>query len=331
MFFQNTKPQSGKLRVAVFMGGPSPEHEVSLKSGRNVMRALKDRYAVQGVLIGRGGEWPFSYADLKQTADIAFIAMHGAYGEDGTMQSILEGVGVPYTGSDALSSALSTNKFASLRVLQDYGIRVPPSILVNQSRWRRNPFVVLDEVNVHLHYPLVLKPNALGSSLGVEIVELPNELDRTIERGFASARDLIVQSYVPGREFTCAVLDHGVAETAYPLLPTEIILRKEKFFDYREKYSKDGAIEVTPANVSEIWTRELRRTALRIHQALGCRGMSRTDMILGRDGVIYALELNTIPGLTSRSLLPQGASAMGISFPNLLDRIINAGFVAHHS
>lgn len=331
MFFSKSHPKSHKLRVAVLMGGPSREHEMSIRSGRNVMRALKDKYEVQGVLVSKSGEWPFSPEDLKQNADVAFIAMHGTYGEDGTVQYFLDEIGMPYTGSGALQSALAMNKLLSLRALQDHGFRVSPSFLINQGCWRRNPFTILNNINHYLHYPLVVKPNALGSSVGVEIVEAPVELDRTIERGFESARDLVAQSYIPGREFTCAVLDHGTKGTAYPLLPTEIIPRSGRFFDYKEKYSESGAIEVTPANINEIWTREIRRAALRAHEALGCRGMSRTDMILGRDGVLYILETNTIPGFASRSLLPQGAAAMGISFPGLLDRVIQAAFVSHHA
>ena len=331
MFYPHPSRKHNKLRVAVLMGGPSSEHEVSLKSGRNVMRALKDKYAVQGVLVSKSGEWPFSTEELKRNADIAFIAMHGTYGEDGTVQSILDEVGMPYTGSDALQSALAMNKFISLRALRDHGLRVPRSVLIHQVAWRRNPFAISNDINNYLHYPLIVKPNALGSSVGVEVVEAPVGLDRTIERGFESARDLVAQSYIPGREFTCAVLDHGTAGTAYSLLPTEIIPRNARFFDYKEKYSRGGALEVTPANVNEVWSREIRRAALRAHEALGCRGMSRTDMILGRDGALYVLETNTIPGFTSRSLLPQGAEAMGISFPDLLDRIVNAAFVAHHA
>ncbi len=328
MAFVHHSKKSHKLRVAILMGGPSHEHDVSLSSARNVMQALKDRYALQTILIGKGGEWPFPYEDIKQNADVAFIAMHGTYGEDGTVQSILQNIGMPYTGSNALSSAIAMNKFLSLRFLGDVGIRVPRSILITRSDWRADPKKITNTIHQYLHYPIIIKPNALGSSVGIEIVANPNDLNHHILKSFEHARDLIAQSYIDGREFTCGVLDHGTEESTYPLLPTEIIPRRSRFFDYAEKYSHDGALEVTPPNIPENWIRELRRTALLAHKSLGCRGMSRTDMILGSDGVLYVLEVNTIPGLTDKSLLPKGAAAIGIDFPELLDRIINASFLS---
>lgn len=324
-------PTSHKLKIAVLMGGPSDEHEVSLSSGRNVLKNLDpQKYEAEDIVIDKKGEWPFKPEFLRGKTDLAFIAMHGTYGEDGTVQHLLDIVGVPYTGSRALASALAMNKFLTLEHLRRMGLTVPQTILVSKKDWLINAERVIGLINGYIHYPLVLKPNRLGSSVGVHIVKSSKELPIVLENSFQKARDLILQPFIEGREVTCGVLDHGVPRSAYALPPTEIVPVEGEFFDYTAKYDPKGALEITPARLPAPWLREVRRIAVRVHNSIGCRGMSRTDMILGNDGKIYILELNTIPGLTENSLLPKAARAVGISFPKLLDLIINAGFLSSY-
>jgi len=314
-----------KIRVAVLMGGPSAEHEVSLKSGENVLAALdKNKYEADTIFIDKAGNWEVEPRLLKNACDVAFIALHGKYGEDGTVQSILDEVGIPYTGSHALPSALAMNKYHTLRLLSDYGFTIPHSFLVSHREWNRNPFRVFDSARLYSGYPMVVKPNDNGSSVGVSIVNTKGELISALEKVFEMSRVALIQPFIEGREVTCGVLDYGWPKSAYPLLPTEIVPKVSNFFDYRAKYEPGGSAEITPARFKEPFIREIRRIATGVHRAIGASGFSRTDMIVDKFGRIYVLEVNTIPGLTKESLLPKAALASGISFANLLDRIISS-------
>ncbi len=314
-----------RIKVAVLMGGPSSEHEVSLKTGQNVIKNLdSEKYEAEPIIIEKNGEWPVPINILKDKTDVAFIAMHGEYGEDGGVQSFLDSLPVFYTGSNALVSALGMNKFISSRHFEDYGLKTPNSILLSKWEWRMNPNLAIKKIFWNLEKPWVIKPNRGGSSVGVKIVNNTEDLVVGLQNGFMSAKDIIIQNFIKGREVTCAVLDHGFERSAYPLMPTEIVPLKNNFFDYVSKYDPKGSLEITPARFSEPWLQTIRRTAVHAHNVLGCRGMSSTDMILGDDGNLYVLEINTIPGLTEASLLPKSAAHQGISFPNLLHRIIQA-------
>jgi D-alanine-D-alanine ligase len=315
-----------KLRVAVLKGGPSHEHEVSLKSAENVSRYLNsERYDHRHILISKGGEWEVPLAELDRCADVAFIAMHGAYGEDGGVQLDLESVGIPYTGSNAATSALAMNKFLTLRLFHDAGLTVPFSLLVSAHEWETKPDSVMDQVRYYVHFPAVVKPNADGSSVGVHIVRDRDELVHALLNVLSFSREALIQTFIHGREMTCGVLDRGYEGSAFPLLPTEIVPKVSGFFDYRAKYEVGGSSEVTPpANLSSAYRELIQRTAVRAHQLVGARGFSRTDMILAPSGEVFVLEINTIPGLTETSLIPQAAAASGISFPEFLDLIIDA-------
>ena len=243
-------PAGQKLKIAVLMGGPSGEHEVSLNSGRNVLKNLDpQKYHAEDIVIDKKGEWPFKPEFLRGKTDLAFIAMHGSYGEDGTIQDLLDTIGVPYTGSRALTSALAMNKFLSLEHFRRVGLTVPQTILVSKKDWLRDAERVARSVNQHIHYPLVLKPNQLGSSVGVYIIRNPKELPAILENSFQKARDLILQPFIGGREVTCGVLDHGIPRSAYALPPTEIVPVGSEFFDYTAKYDPKGAFEITPARL----------------------------------------------------------------------------------
>ena len=291
-----------KLRVAVLMGGPSAEHDVSLKSGAMVAENFDPKkYAVQKVVIERNGRWPISLSFLKKRCDAAFIVMHGEYGEDGTIQEILEKAKIKFTGSGSKASRLGMDKLASSAIFKKSGLRVPGDA---QS------------------LPLVVKPADRGSSVGVSIVKSVRELPEAVTLALKYSNSLLLQEFIHGRELTCGVVEVGNEVRALP--PTEIISKASEFFDFKAKYVAGASREITPAELSPQKTKEVQNAALLAHKAIGAKGLSRTDMIMDNAGRIYVLEINTIPGMTKTSLLPQQAKAAGISFPKLLDLIVES-------
>ena len=312
-----------KLRVGLLVGGPSAEHEVSLSSGEVVKNALEsaNKYEVVKVVIGRDGTWPMDIEELAEDIDIAFIALHGEYGEDGTVQEILKNEGIPFTGSDVLPSALAMNKILSSRLLKSTGISVPRFVVVHNHEKEIEPFD-------HFGFPVVVKPADRGSSVGVSVVRAPEELYVALQNAFKFSRDAIIQEYILGHEVTCCVLDDGLGD-AVPLPVTEIMPKSGGIFDYHAKYTPGASDEITPARLTDEGTELVQRTAVAAHRAVGASGMSRTDMIIGDDRELYVLEINTIPGMTPTSLLPQAALAHGLTLPDLFDRIIEAGLRKH--
>lgn len=323
------KGKEKRRSVAVLMGGPSHEHEVSIQSGKNVVKALdRTKYDVKQVYISKKGEWDTDIKDVAKVADVAFIAMHGAYGEDGTVQALLEAEKIPFTGSNAATSALAMNKYLALRTFQDHGFIVPHSFLIAREEWLKFGEKLFERARHYAGYPFVVKPNASGSSVAVHMVKSPEEFANAMEDVFAHARHALIQSYVRGREVTCGVLDHGFPESAFALLPTEIVPRRSHFFDYEEKYSAEGAHEITPARFPAPVLQYLQRLAVSLHKILRCRGFSRSDFIVDEHGHMVILEINTIPGLTEQSLVPKAALAHGISFPALVELLIEGAFRA---
>ncbi len=319
-----------KIRVAILVGGPSSEHEVSLMTGENVLKSFDpEKFAAETVIIGKGGEWPFPSEELPNRYDVAFIAMHGTYGEDGTIQAILEEASIPYTGSGKLSSALGMNKFLSLRLFRDGGLTIPPTLHFHLQDFKKHEDEVVKKILWYLEKPWVIKPNAGGSSIGVEIVKDEDSLRKALREAAKTYKDTLVQPLIVGREVTCGVIDHGTHGSAFALPPTEIVPRVSDFFDYKAKYESGGSDEITPARFPESYLKEFRNIALKAHHLTGCRGFSRTDMMVGKDGKIYVLEINTIPGLTKESLVPKAAHTYGISFQKLLEMLVEAAFTSH--
>ncbi|HEY4523804.1 MAG TPA: D-alanine--D-alanine ligase [Candidatus Paceibacterota bacterium] len=334
-----------KLKVAVLMGGPSSEHEVSLHSGEEVLKNLdKNKYNVLPVTIDKRGFWLFTGPKSqplsepegilmlqRNNVDVAFIAMHGEYGEDGTVQYILRAGDIPFTGSHTLQSALAMNKAVSASILKNHGLMTPEFVTVHSTQWHKNPATIVREAVSKIGLPLVVKPSNRGSSVGVNLIrELDNlkftKVIQAVDHALSFGQEAMIQKYITGRELTCAILEHG--GVPQPILPTEIKPAKNDFFDYSSKYAESGAEEITPPELmSKDMIKNIQETALTAHKALGCRGLSRTDMILGHDKNLYVLEVNTLPGLTSTSLLPKAALASGINFPKLLDIIIDSALV----
>ncbi len=300
------------------MGGPSAEHDVSLKTAAMVIKHLdKDKYSNIPVKIGLDGSWPMTMEDLKNQADVVFVAMHGTYGEDGQVQATLATHGIRYTGSNPIASAIAMDKEKSMKILKNHKIRVPDYYIVSKKdsllSWKNTK---------RMRLPAIVKPTNSGSSMGVSIINDWKELGKALGEAFRLSDSAIIQKYIIGKEVTCGVLQ--VNGNPIPLMPTEILPGKEQHFGYESKYTTGGAQELTPPNLPKDTIKAIQLTALDTHRALGCSGMSRTDMIIDKDGKINVLELNTIPGLTETSLLPQGAKALGIHFPELLEHIINS-------
>jgi len=223
-----------KIRVAILMGGPSSEHEVSLKTGEMVFKNLdKRKYAAFPVKIEKDGSWPITIDLLKKNCDVAFIAMHGEYGEDGQIQSLLETFKIPYTGSDPLASALAMDKQKSALLLTQNGLLTPTSIALNHD----DPYAEW-VVSKNFKSPVVIKPADRGSSIGVSIVRKKHHLKNALAGAFRYSNKVIAQNYIQGKEVTCGVLE--INGTPIPLVPTEIIPKTSEFFNYDAKYNTNG-------------------------------------------------------------------------------------------
>ncbi len=323
-----------KLRILLLQGGVSSEHDVSLHSGIMTAKALDaKKYNVSIVTIGKDGRWVFGDSRKRLSAgaalrkielakfDVAFIALHGLFGEDGHIQSLFDAIGLPYTGSGPEASALAMNKAVSNILFKNAGLDVPPFIYMT----RQSDFDLFDR----FRYPAVVKPCHGGSSLNVIIANDRDSARTSAKKIFKEGDSVIVQKYISGREFTCGVLDNENGDPE-SLPPTEIVPMKGCFFDFRAKYKPGASREITPPYIASSLIRKLRHRALIAHQVLGCRGMSRSDFIFNR-GKFYLLEINTIPGLTTASLLPQEAQAAGFSFSKMLDRIVYSALRKSHN
>jgi D-alanine-D-alanine ligase len=302
-----------KLRLALIAGGKSSEREVSLKSGTQVYQALnKDKYDIRRydplTDLGR------LVQDAKDL-DVALIIMHGRGGEDGSMQGLLDLLEIPYQGSGVLASALAMNKELSKAIYQMAGLRVPAAL-----SFTRDMVPSPQEIEGKLGLPVVIKPVNEGSSIGITKAGTPEALQAGLDAAFALDNRVLVEEFIEGTEVTGGVLGNARLQ-AMPLV--EIIPSSAyTFFDYEAKYQPGATQEICPARLDADLTHRAQECAIKAHQALGCRGYSRTDMMV-KDGEIYVLETNTIPGMTATSLFPQGAQAAGIDFPTLLDTLIN--------
>ncbi len=305
-----------RLRVGVVMGGRSAEREISLASGRRVLEAIDAaRYDAVPLDVPQYGSWiPPSGLDL------AFIAMHGPFGEDGSIQGLLEFAGIPYTGSGVLASALAMDKRRSRQVFGFNGIPTPAYLALERKEFSWRESALVTEIRQALGFPCVVKPNAQGSSIGVSIVRDTERLGPALDVAFGLDDVILIEEYLTGTELTCAILDDPdvAGPAALPLV--EIVPRRE-FFDYEAKYTPGAADEICPARLppSAMW--RAQAAALRAYRALGCADFARVDLFV-READVAVLEVNTIPGLTEGSLFPRAAKAAGIEFPALIDRLI---------
>ena len=301
-----------KLSIALLSGGISSERDVSIASGNQVYEVLdRDKYEV--IRYDPKTDLPKLVADAAGI-DAALIILHGPYGEDGTVQGLLDLLDIPYQGSGVLGSAIGMNKLVSKQLYKNAGIPVAPDMTFKSIDMIETRAVV-DQLGM----PLVIKPVTSGSSIGLSIVKSEDALNDALEKAFAEDHEVMIESYIKGVELTGGVIGNEELQ-ALPIV--EIIPGKEfDFFDYTAKYTPGATEEICPARTDEATTQKAQSYAKMAHRALCCKGYSRTDMILA-DGQIYVLETNTIPGMTPTSLLPQAAEVAGIDFSRLLDKLI---------
>jgi D-alanine-D-alanine ligase len=300
--------------VTVLLGGRSAEREVSLNTGAQVAEALRARGMVVETVDTADDDFIASIVATKP--DVVFIALHGRFGEDGTIQGLLELLDLPYAGSGVLASALAMNKVMSKHVYASEGLTTPDYAVVRRSE----PYSVSALVEA-LGPDTVVKPANEGSSVGMTMVHDPDLLGAAIELAFRHDPLVLVERFETGVEVTIGVIgnDDPVA------LPTLEIVPVNDFYDYESKYVPGMSRHIIPAGVSEAARAECQRLAVEAHRALGCSGMSRSDTIVTPEGAVFLLETNTIPGMTKTSLLPDAAAAAGIAFPELCERLVRLG------
>jgi D-alanine-D-alanine ligase len=299
--------------IGVLMGGLSGERDVSFRSGQNCLRALLSRgykaVPIDAVRdVGRRLE--------EAGVDVAFLALHGRYGEDGTIQGLLEVMGVPYTGSGVLASALGMNKIAAKKVVQGSGLLVPTYCEIAPEEPAPAAAV---RVEAELSLPLMLKPVEEGSSLGVTKVNRSDGLAASIEAGRAEFGAMLAERFVAGREITIGVLERNGRPEALPILE---LVPKHEFYDYETKYTKGMTEFILPARLEPAVYAEAERVAVAAYAAIGCRGYARVDMIVDQAGLPWFIEINTLPGMTDTSDLPAQALAAGISYEDLVETIL---------
>ncbi|WP_139905009.1 D-alanine--D-alanine ligase [Clostridium thermarum] len=292
------------MKVGVIMGGISSERDISLNTGKEIVNNLdKERYQVQSIIIDKKTD----IFDKVKDLDFALLALHGKFGEDGTVQSVLQTLDIPYSGCNALSSALCMDKDMTKKVLIANGINTADWVMVKKG----------EEIDVNavetIGYPLVVKPNSGGSSVATGIVRNREELVNLIDEALKYDNEVMVEKYIKGDEITCCILDGK-------MLPVIAIRPKSSFFDFTSKYSDGGAEEVIVELQPELHNK-VEAMALSCWRSLKCSVYARVDMLI-QDGEPYVLEINTLPGMTKNSLFPKSAAAVGMSFSDLLDNII---------
>lgn len=303
-------------RVGVLMGGISSEREISLRSGKAVAQALS-RQGCDVVPLDISGGESDKILSLLQGAniDVAFIALHGRLGEDGGIQAILGSAGIPYTGSGVDASRLAIDKALAQPLFKKNGISVPSHVIVSKD----SPLSVDAMVTELGIFPFVVKPACEGSSIGINLAHTHEELQRALREAWRYGDTVLVERYIEGRELTVGILEEEA-------LPVVEIRPKCRFFDFEAKYTKGMADYFVPAGIPEDAALEIRGAALQAHRLLGCVDFSRVDFMLDARQAYYLLEVNTIPGFTSTSLLPKAAGRRGMSFDQLCLKLVELAY-----
>jgi D-alanine-D-alanine ligase len=328
-----------RIRVAVLMGGRSSEHEISLASAQSVIEALDpSRYEVAEVAIGRDGRWELpsgesaesaaetlpvparsSVPDALAAVDVVFPILHGPFGEDGTVQGLLELAGVPYVGAGVAASALCMDKDLFKKVLRDSGVPVA----------RHHTIRLRDEVSNPFGYPVFVKPARLGSSVGISKVHSPDELEPAVALARRHDEKVIVEEFVPGTEVECGVLGNlGAGERPLASVVGEIVPHAE-WYDYSAKYDEGGMDLVVPARIEPDAIERVRELAIRVFKAVDGSGLARCDFFVRDDGEVLVNEINTIPGFTSTSVFSKLWEASGVSYPEVCDRLVQLAVERH--
>lgn len=299
-------------RIGVLYGGLSSEREVSLRSGKNCFDALQRLGYANVELLDVNQQIGQTLAEKK--IEIAYIALHGKYGEDGCIQGLLELMGIPYTGCRVAASALTMNKALTKSVLKDAGLPVIDSVVFKSGSVNGKP------VEMNLPYPVMVKPINEGSSIGMSKVDKAEDLKDALKTGFQYADEVMVEQYVFGKSLTVGVVEVNGQPQVTPIL--ELRPTKSEWYDLEAKYTEGGTEFILPAELSEQTTKAIQEATLQAHLAAGCRGVSRIDFVVDGDNKFYILEINTIPGMTNLSDLPAQAKAMGIGYDELVECIL---------
>jgi D-alanine-D-alanine ligase len=295
-------------KIGVLMGGLSSEREVSVASGNAILSALREKgYHPVAIDVGRDAAEKLR----GQAVEMAFIALHGRFGEDGAIQGMLEVMGIPYTGSGILASALGMNKTVSKQAFRARGLLVGPYEVVYAGDAARAGAVI-----EQLQFPVVVKPHAEGSSVGISLVFRKEEVAPALELAFEYGAEILIEKFIKGKEVQVGILGNR-ALGAIEIVP------KRAFYDYKAKYEKGMSDHFFPARIPEAVYERTLEAGLAAHRAIGCRGYSRVDFIIDDGGAPYILEVNTLPGMTATSLLPEIAKGAGISFPDLVEEILS--------
>lgn len=293
------------MRIGVIMGGISSEREISLQSGKSIIENInKEKYEVLPIVIDKKED----IINKSKGIDFALLALHGQFGEDGTVQSVLQTLGIPYSGCGPLSSAMCMDKDVSKSVLEANGIRTASWINL-----RKDDNIDFNKIN-ELGYPVVVKPTHGGSSVATFIVKEDKEIENCVSEAFKWDSEVMIEKFIKGDEITCPVYNNK-------MLPVIAIKPKAEFFDFTSKYQDGGAEEIVVELEAELH-KEVEKMALETYKALKCEVYSRVDMIVTEEGVPYILEINTLPGMTKNSLIPKSAAALNIGFSELIDMII---------
>lgn len=309
--------------MAVLFGGRSGEHEISIRSSKSVIEALdRDRFEVLPIFISKEGKWEPRAISPEPGAnpgiDVVIPMLHGTFGEDGTVQGLLELADLPYVGPGVMASSVSMDKDMMKRVCRERGVPVVDYVVLTRDN--------LDAGRVTLGYPLFVKPANLGSSVGISKVKHAGQLKSALEEAAQYDRKIIVERGIEGREFECSVIGNGQPRAS---VPCEILPSRE-FYDYDDKYLLDAAQTVVPAGLPPEATAELQRLAVESYIAVGCEGMARVDFLLeSSTGRLFVNEVNTIPGFTSISMFPKMWEASGLPFSQLVERLIDLALERH--
>ncbi len=306
-------------KIAVLYGGWSSEREVSLRSGRNVYEALL-RLGYENVIL----------IDVKRTiaedlkregVDIALIMLHGNPGEDGSIQGLLEIMGIPYTGSGVVASSVGIDKFITKHVLRSLGIPSPPAVFVTEGDKVADR---IREAEAKFGYPAIVKPRKEGSSVGVAIARTHEDLIEKVEKDLNLYGDVLIEKYIDGKSVTVGIL--GTGKDAFCVPSLELRVRGRDFYDYTAKYTEGYTEFIIPAEIPARSDEKLKEYALLFYNTIGGKGFARVDAVVDKDGKVYVLEINTIPGMTNLSDLPKEAEKMGISYDEVVEYILKSAF-----
>lgn len=313
-----------KIKVGVIRGGMSQEHDVSMKTGAGVLKNLPEQYESIDVVIAENGDWFFdgrisSPERIFRHVDVIFNALHGYFGEDGKVQKIFEQFNIPYTGSGVITSAFGMNKVLARDIFTKAGLNMPRHVVVEQGGDLAS---AVRKVMEKIGPAWIVKPVSSGSSVGVSVAKNTEQLVEAMEMAFQFDPRIIVEKFIEGREVSCGIAEDFRNEKFYAFPPVEIALQGDSsFYDFHAKISGEAGI-LCPSGFSLEVKKEIEEMAKKAHEVLGCRHYSCSDFIVDKDGKIYLLEINTLPGLTEQSLLPKATESVGLVYSDLLDHLI---------